>query len=159
VIDKDGGQVGVLPLTEALMRAEQAGLDLVEIAPSAEPPVCKIIDFGKYRYQLTKKEKEQKKSQHQVKVKEIKLKPNTDEHDLMVKIRHSKEFIAKGNKVRITCVFRGREMLHTEFGRKVIDRMCEDLSDVATPESPAKMLGRSMSVVLAPGAKKKTANS
>ena len=159
MIDKDGGQVGVLPLTEALMRAEQAGLDLVEIAPSAEPPVCKIIDFGKYRYQLTKKEKEQKKSQHQVKVKEIKLKPNTDEHDLMVKIRHSKEFIAKGNKVRITCVFRGREMLHTEFGRKVIDRMCEDLSDVATPESPAKMLGRSMSVVLAPGAKKKTANS
>ena len=159
MIDKDGGQVGVLTLPEALQKAELAGLDLVEIAPSAEPPVCKIIDFGKYRYQLTKKEKEQKKSQHQVKVKEVKLKPNTDEHDLMVKIKHSREFIAKGNKVRITCVFRGREMLHTEFGRRIIDRMCEDLSDVAAPESPARMLGRSMSVVLAPGAKKKTANS
>ncbi len=159
VIDKDGGQVGVLTLAEALTKAEQAGLDLVEIAPSAEPPVCKIIDFGKYRYQLTKKEKEQKKSQHQVKVKEIKIKPNTDEHDLMTKMKHSREFIAKGNKVRITCVFRGREMLHPEFGMRIIDRMCEDLSDVATPESPAKMLGRNLSVVLAPGAKKKTANS
>ncbi len=141
------------------MRAEQDGLDLVEIAPSAEPPVCKIIDFGKYRYQLTKKEKEQKKTQHQVKVKEIKIKPNTDDHDLMVKVKHSREFIAKGNKVRITCVFRGREMLHPEFGKRMIDRMCEDLADVATLEAPAKMLGRSMSIVLAPGAKKKTANS
>ena len=115
VIDKDGGQVGVLTLAEALAKAESVGLDLVEIAPSAEPPVCKIIDFGKYRYQLTKKEKEQKKSQHQVKVKEIKIKPNTDEHDLMTKIKHAKEFIAKGNKVRLTCIFRGREMLHTEL--------------------------------------------
>ncbi len=110
VIDKDGGQVGVLTLAEALAKAEAAGLDLVEIAPSAEPPVCKIIDFGKYRYQLTKKEKEQKKSQHQVKVKEIKIKPNTDEHDLVTKMKHAREFIAKGNKVRLTCVFRGREM-------------------------------------------------
>lgn len=148
-----------MTLAEALMRAEQDGLDLVEIAPSAEPPVCKIIDFGKYRYQLTKKEKEQKKTQHQVKVKEIKIKPNTDDHDLMVKVKHSREFIAKGNKVRITCVFRGREMLHPEFGKRMIDRMCEDLADVATLEAPAKMLGRSMSIVLAPGAKKKTANS
>lgn len=148
-----------MTLAEALTRAEQEGLDLVEIAPSAEPPVCKIIDFGKYRYQLTKKEKEQKKTQHQVKVKEIKIKPNTDDHDLMVKVKHSREFIAKGNKVRITCVFRGREMLHPEFGRRMIDRICEDLADVATLEAPAKMLGRSMSIVLAPGAKKKTANS
>ncbi len=159
VIDQDGAQLGVLTVVEALTKAELAGLDLVEIAPSAEPPVCKIIDFGKYRYQLTKKEKEQKKSQHQVKVKEVKIKPNTDDHDLMVKIKHSREFIAKGNKVRLTCVFRGREMLHPEFGRRLVDRICEDLSDVATPESPAKMLGRSLSVVLAPGAKKKTANT
>jgi translation initiation factor IF-3 len=159
VIDSDGGQVGVVTLAEALAKAEQAGLDLVEIAPSAEPPVCKIIDFGKYRYQLTKKEKEQKKTQHQVKVKEIKIKPNTDDHDLEVKTRHAKEFIAKGNKVRITCVFRGREMLHTEFGMRNIQRICTELSESATPESPPKMLGRSLSVVLAPGAKKKTANS
>jgi translation initiation factor IF-3 len=148
-----------LTLAEALAKAEQAGLDLVEIAPSAEPPVCKIIDFGKYRYQLTKKEKEQKKSQHQVKVKEVKIKPNTDDHDLKVKMKHSREFIAKGNKVRITCVFRGREMLHPEFGMRLIDRICEEMSDIAAPESPAKMLGRSLSIVLAPGAKKKTANS
>jgi translation initiation factor IF-3 len=158
VIDKDGGQVGVLTLAEALAKAEAAGLDLVEIAPSAEPPVCKIIDFGKYRYQLTKKEKEQKKSQHQVKVKEIKIKPNTDEHDLTTKTKHAREFIAKGNKVRLTCMFRGREMLHPEFGQRVMRRMCDDLSDVASPESPPKMLGRNLSIVLTPGAKKKTAN-
>ena len=159
VIDHDGGQAGVLTLAEALAKAEAAGLDLVEIAPSAEPPVCKIIDFGKYRYQLTKKEKEQKKSQHQVKVKEIKIKPNTDDHDLMVKTRHAKEFISSGNKVRLTCVFRGREMMHPEFGRRNVQRICDELADIATPESPARMLGRSLSVVLAPGAKKKTANS
>jgi translation initiation factor IF-3 len=156
VIDKDGGQLGVLTLIDALTRAEAAGLDLVEIAPGAEPPVCKIIDYGKYRYQQTKKEKENKKSQHVVKVKEIKVKPNTDEHDLLTKLRHAREFIIKGNKVRITCMFRGREMLHTEFGQKVMQRMCNELSDVATPESPPKMLGRSLSVVLAPGGKKKS---
>ena len=159
VIDENGEQLGIMTLAEALLKADQAGLDLVEIAPSAEPPVCKIIDFGKYRYQLTKKEKEQKKSQHQVKVKEIKMKPNTDEHDLVVKINHAKEFIAKGNKVRVTCVFRGREMQHPEFGQRLVNRFCDDLSEVAAPESPAKMLGRNMSVVLAPGAKKKATNS
>ncbi|MEN9344414.1 MAG: translation initiation factor [Chlamydiota bacterium] len=144
-----------MALPEAQMRAEQLGLDLVEIAPNAEPPVCKIVDFGKYRYQLTKKEKEQKKSQHHVKVKEIKLKPNTDEHDLVVKIKHAKKFIAEGNKVRVTCVFRGRETQHPEFGKQVIDRVCNDLSDIATPESPARLQGRMMATVLAPGGKKK----
>jgi translation initiation factor IF-3 len=159
VIDKDGGQLGVLSLLEALMKAEEVGLDLVEISASSDPPVCKIIDYGKLRYQQTKKEKESKKSQHQVKVKEVKLKPNTDEHDVGVKLKHAREFIIKGNKVRITCVFRGREMMHPEFGQKIVNRMCEELSDVATPESPPKMLGRSLSVVLAPGAKKKAANT
>ncbi len=154
VIDKDGNQLGVLTLIDALTRAEQAGLDLVEIAPNAVPPVCKIIDFGKYRYEQAKKEKESRKSQHQVKVKEVKLKPNTDEHDLQTKLRHAREFIAKGNKVRITCVFRGREMMHPEFGRRVVQKLCEELSDIATPESPAKLLGRNLSVVLAPGGKK-----
>jgi translation initiation factor IF-3 len=155
VIDKDGNQLGVLTLLDALNRAEMVGLDLVEIAPSADPPVCKIIDFGKYRYQQTKKEKEGKKSQHQVKVKEIKIKPNTDEHDLQTKLRHAKEFIAKGNKVKITCIFRGREMAHPEFGEKVVQRMCTDLGDIATPESSPKLFGKALSVVLAPGAKKK----
>jgi translation initiation factor IF-3 len=155
VIDKDGEQLGVLPLIEAMSRAEQAGLDLVEIAPNAEPPVCKIVDYGKFRYQLTKKEKESKKSQHQVKVKEIKLKPNTDEHDIQTKLKHAREFLVKGNKVRITCVFRGREMMHPEFGERIIHKMIEDLSDVATPESNAKMLGKALSLVLAPGGTKK----
>ena len=155
VIDKDGNQLGVLTIAEALSRAESAGLDLIEIAPNAEPPVCKIIDYGKYRYQLTKKEKENKKAQHQVKVKEIKVKPNTDEHDVETKLKHAKEFISKGNKVRLTCVFRGREMMHPEFGQGVIKRMIEALAEIAAPESPAKMLGRNLSVVLAPGGKKK----
>ena len=154
VIDSDGSQVGILPLSEAIMKAEGAGLDLVEISPAADPPVCKIIDYGKYRYQQTKKEKEQKKTQHQIKVKEIKLKPNTSEHDLTTKIKHAREFIVKGNKVKVTCMFRGREMAHPEFGQKVIERICNDLSDIATPESSAKLFGRNLMVVLAPGGKK-----
>lgn len=156
VIDNDGSQVGVLVLSDALAKAEQAGLDLVEISPSADPPVCKIIDYGKFRYQQTKKEKEQKKTQHQIKVKEIKIKPNTSEHDLTTKIKHAREFIAKGNKVKLTCVFRGREMAHPEFGEKVVSRICDDLADIATPESSAKLFGRSLTVVLSPGGKKKT---
>ncbi len=155
VIDRDGNQLGVLTLLDALQRAEQVGLDLVEIAASADPPVCKIIDFGKYRYQQTKKEKESKKGQHQVKVKEVKIKPTTDEHDLQTKMRHAREFIQKGNKVKITCTYRGREMLHQEIGLRVVQRLCNDLADIATPESPPKMFGRALSVVLAPGVKKK----
>jgi len=156
VIDQDGNQVGVIAIAEAWTKADAAGLDLVEIAPSADPPVCKIIDYGKYRYQLTKKEKEQKKGAHQVKVKEIKIKPNTDEHDLQTKIKHTREFIANGNKVRLTCTFRGREMMHTEIGMASIKRMIEEISDIATPEAFPKMMGRNLSVVIAPGAKKKT---
>ena len=156
VIDQDGNQVGVIAIAEAWTKADAAGLDLVEIAPSADPPVCKVIDYGKYRYQLTKKEKEQKKGTHQVKVKEIKIKPNTDAHDLQTKIKHAREFIAKGNKVRLTCTFRGREMMHTEIGMAAIKRMIDELADIATPEAFAKMMGRNLSVVVAPGAKKKT---
>ncbi len=155
VIDQDGGQLGVLSLTEALAKAELVGLDLVEIAANAEPPVCKIIDYGKYRYQVTKKDREGKKSQHQVKVKEIKIKPTTDDHDIQVKVKHAREFIAKGNKVRVTCTFRGRELMHPEIGRKAVQAICEALSDVATPEMEAKLLGKNLSTVLAPGVKKK----
>lgn len=157
VLDKEGELLGILPLIEAMSRAEQAGLDLVEIAPNAEPPVCKIIDYGKFRYQLVKKEKENKKAQHQVKVKEIKLKPNTDEHDVQTKLKHAREFLMKGNKVRITCVFRGREMLHTEFGTRVVQKMCETLNEVGTPESSPRLLGKALSVVIAPGGTKKKA--
>lgn len=155
VIDKDGQQLGVLTLTDAIARAELVGLDLVEIAANAEPPVCKIIDFGKYRYQQVKKEKENKKSQHQVKLKEVKVKPNTDDHDLETKLRHARDFIAKGNKVKITCTYRGREMAHPEFGLRVVQKLCEKLADIAAPEAPPKMFGRALNVIVAPGAKKK----
>lgn len=155
VIDKDGTQLGVLTIHQALMKAEEDGLDLIEIAPNVEPPVCKITDYGKFRYQQTKKEKESKKAQHQVKVKEVKLKPNTDDHDLLTKMRQARDFITKGNKVRLSCVFRGREMQHPEFGQRIIDRFCEGLADISSLEAPAKMMGKTLSVVLAPGGKKK----
>lgn len=155
VISQTGEQLGVMALYEALAKAEEAGLDLVEIVPGSVPPVCKIINYGKFRYDQTKREKESKKSQHQVKVKEVKLKPNIDDHDLQTKIRHAKDFIAKGNKVKVTCMFRGRELMHPEIGERVVKEFCEELEEIAMAESPAKMLGRMLSVVLAPGAKKK----
>ena len=156
VISETGSQVGVISLRDAQIMAHEAGLDLVEISPNANPPVCKIIDYGKYRYQKTKKEKEGKKSQHQVKVKEIKVKPNIDVHDYQTKLKHAKEFLTKGNKVRVTCSFRGREMLHTELGDKLLERFCGDLEEYSVIEAPKKRMGRSMSLVLAPALKKKT---
>lgn len=155
LISQDGEQVGIVSLQEALNMADDAGLDLVEIVPTSTPPVCKIINFGKFRYDQTKREKENKKAQHQIKVKEVKIKPNIDIHDLETKMRHAKEFLAKGNKVKITCTFRGREMVHTEIGEKIVRKMVEDLDDFATAESPAKMLGRTLGVVLVPSVKKK----
>lgn len=155
VIGHTGEQIGVISIQEALAMADAEGLDLVEIVPGSVPPVCKIINFGKFRYDQTKREKESKKSQHQVKVKEIKLKPNTDVHDLNTKARHARDFIAKGNKVKVTCTFRGREMAHPEIGEKMMQQFCSDLEDVAMQESPMKMMGRMLIAVLAPGAKKK----
>lgn len=155
VISEQGEQIGVLALYEALAKAEEAGLDLVEIVSTSSPPVCKIINYGKFRYDQTKREKESKKSQHQVKVKEIKLKPNIDVHDLETKTKHARDFLTKGNKVKITCTFRGREMMHPEFGEQLVRKLCEELEDVSTIEAPAKMFGRALTAVLAPGGKKK----
>ena len=155
VITHTGEQIGVLTLHEALARAEEEGLDLVEISSGSNPPVCKIINYGKFRYDQTKREKESKKAQHQVKVKEIKIKPNIDIHDLETKIRHAREFITKGNKVKVTCMFRGREMAHPEIGDKLLRKVCEDLDDIAMVESPSKLFGRMLIVILAPGGKKK----
>ena len=153
VISKDGKQVGILTLIDAQKLADEDELDLVEIAPNASPPVCKIIDYGKYKYQQIKKEKESRKAQHQVKIKEIKFKPNIDTHDFLTKEKHAKEFIEKGYKVRITCTFRGREMLHVERGEKVIKRLVDDLKDIAVVEAPVKLMGKNMSTVLAPTGK------
>lgn len=153
LIADDGSQLGIVSIRDALKKAEEANLDLVEIAPQAKPPVCKIMNFGKYRYQQTKKEKESKKSQHQVRVKEIKLKPNIDVHDLQTKTKHAKDFLLKGNKVRVSCMFRGREMLHVDLGEKVVNSVFEELQDIAVIEFPLKMAGRTMSLVLAPKGK------
>lgn len=147
--------MGIIALYEALAMAEEQGLDLVEIVPGSNPPVCKIMNFGKFRYDQSKREKENKKAQHQIKVKEIKLKPNIDVHDLETKTRHARDFLASGNKVKVTCTFRGREMMHPEIGEKIVREMCQELEDVSTPESPPKMMGRMLLVVLAPGSKKK----
>jgi len=155
LIDQDGEQVGVIALQEALNRADDAGLDLVEVVSTSVPPVCKIMNYGKFRYDQTKREKENKKAQHQVKVKEVKVKPNIDQHDLDTKMRHAREFIEKGNKVKITCTFRGREMVHTEIGEKIVREIVEGLDDVSAAESPPKMLGRTLGVVLVPSVKKK----
>lgn len=154
VIGADGQQVGIIATRDALQMAQDAGLDLVEVAPQSQPPVCKIIDYGKFRYDQTKREKESKKTQHQVKVKEIKLKPNIDEHDFLTKLKKGREFLEKGNKVKLTCFFRGREMAHPDIGKKVVQRFCDELADVGTLEAPLKMMGRSLTSVIAPGGKK-----
>lgn len=159
VISQTGEQIGVLTLHEALAKADEAGLDLVEIAAGSNPPVCKIINYGKFRYDQTKREKESKKAQHQIKVKEIKLKPNISQHDLETKTQHVRDFLIKGNKVKISCTFRGREMMHTDIGQKLMQKLCDDLEDIATPEAPLKLLGRALTVVLAPGGKKKKESS
>ncbi|MEM8727747.1 MAG: translation initiation factor IF-3 [Chlamydiota bacterium] len=155
LIGKDGKQVGIVSNAEAQSYAQKSGLDLVEISPKAMPPVCKIVDYGKYRYQLTKKERESKKGQHQAKLKEVKVKPNIDKHDLQVKIKRAREFIEKGNKVRVTCTFRGREMIRPELGQQVANGIAIELGDVAQTETLPKQMGRNYSLVLAPIGKKK----
>lgn len=154
VIGQDGELLGVMSPYDAIKMAEEVGLDLVEIAPNAAPPVCKIIDFGKYRYRQAKKDKESKKCQHQIKVKEIKIKPNIDSNDLQTKIKMAREFLLKGNKVRVTCMFRGREMLHMDLGEKVLRQMVSELEEAAVIEAPVKVMGRFMSLGLAPKGKK-----
>ena len=159
VITESGEQLGIMFIREALLKAEEAGLDLVEIAPTAKPPVVKIIDYGKFRYHQQKKEKDSKKAQVQIRVKEIKLKPNIDIHDFQTKLKHARDFIIKGNKVRISIMFRGREMLHIDIGQKVVMQFCNDLSDIAIVEAYPKMMGRTMTTVLAPSGKRpKTAS-
>lgn len=154
VITEDGQQLGILTFREALAKAEEMGMDLVEIAPTAKPPVAKIIDYGKLRYHQAKKEKESKKAQVVIKVKEIKLKPNIDTHDFQTKMKHARDFLLKGNKVRISIMFKGREMLHINLGEKVVRQFCEDLSDIAVIEAYPKLLGRTMTTVLSPSGKK-----
>lgn len=148
MIGQSGEQLGIMPAKEALRLAQEADLDLVKIAPMAKPPVCKIIDYGKYRYELVRKEKEAKKKQKTVEVKEIRLSPNIETNDLNTKINAAKKFITKGNKVKITLRFRGREMAHMQNSRHILDDFAEELSDIAMVEKAPKLEGRSMSIVL-----------
>ena len=148
VIAENGDQLGVMPVKEAMKLAQEAELDLVKIAPKAQPPVCKIIDYGKYRYELARKEKEAKKKQKTVEVKEVRISPNIDTNDLNTKVNNAKKFIAKGNKVKVTLRFRGREMAHMQASKHILDDFAQMLGDIAVIEKPAKMEGRSMSMVL-----------
>ena len=148
VIGENGEQLGIMSSREAMKLAQEAELDLVKIAPKAQPPVCKIIDYGKYRYELARKEKEAKKKQKTVEVKEVRLSPNIETNDLNTKVNNAKKFISKGNKVKVTLRFRGREMAHIQQSKHILDDFAKLLEDVAVVEKPAKLEGRSMSMVL-----------
>ena len=150
LIDPDGKQLGVIPLTEALEAAASHGLDLVEVAPNVSPPVCRIMDYGRYKYQQNKKLQEAKKRQSTFQVKEIKLRPRTGEHDFQVKMRHVKRFLDGRDKVKVTVIFRGREMAHTEAGVELLQRVVEETSEFAVVEQEARKEGRIMVMVLAP---------
>lgn len=148
LVSEDGEQLGIMSSREALKMAMDAELDLVKIAPMVKPPVCKIIDYGKFKYEQTQKDKEAKKKQKTVELKEVRLSPNIDTNDLNTKVNNAKKFIAKGNKVKVTLRFRGREMAHIQQSRHVLDDFARMLSDIAVIEKPAKLEGRSMSIVL-----------
>ena len=149
-IDPEGNQLGVLSTSEALARAEEFGLDLVEVQPNVDPPVCKILDYGKYKYEAQKRANEARKKQKVIDVKENKLRPNIDEHDYQVKMRSVQKFLAGGDKVKVTLRFRGREMAHQELGAGVLTRVRDETEELAKVESMPKMEGRQMIMVLAP---------
>jgi translation initiation factor IF-3 len=144
VVDAQGEMIGIHPTQEALRMAEEAGLDLVEIAPNAAPPVCRIMDYGKFKYEKSKKVKEAKKKQHVMHLKEIKLHPKTGQHDYGFKMDHARKFLMKGDRVKVTVVFRGREITHMEYGQRLLVRMENDLEDIASPEIRYKREGRNL---------------
>jgi translation initiation factor IF-3 len=150
LIDEAGNQKGIVPTIEALRMARDAGVDLVEVAPQAQPPVCKLLDFGKYKFELEKRSRESRKHQKQVRIKEIRMQPKIDDHDLEFKTRHIREFLDEGNKVKVTIRFRGRELAHTELGKDVLDGILAKLGDDFQLERAAQMEGRTMSLLLNP---------
>ncbi len=148
LIDDEGEQRGIVPTAEAQAIAEEAGLDLVEVAPNADPPVCKLLDYGKFKYNAQKKASEARKRQKTIDVKEVKMRPGIDRHDYDVKMRSIVKFLEDGDKVKLTLRFRGREMVHQEIGRRVLDRVCDDLGDAVKVEQWPKMEGRQMTMVM-----------
>ncbi len=152
VIDEDGTQLGVMNIHQARKHAVDKELDLVEVAPNERPPVCKILDYGKYKYQQAKKDTSKQRT---ISLKEIKVRPQTDEHDLAFKMKNARKFLGQGHKLKVTMFFRGREIVHKSIGRKLIDRIIEELSDIATVIQHAKMEGNRMIIIMVPGADKK----
>jgi translation initiation factor IF-3 len=150
VVGPEGDQIGVMAIRDALARAEEEGLDLVEIAPQADPPVCRIMDWGKYRFENSKKAQAARKKQKQIQIKEVKFRPGTDDHDYDVKMRNLKRFIDEGNKVKVTLRFRGREMAHQELGRDLLKRVETDTADETVVEQFPRMEGRQMVMMLSP---------
>jgi translation initiation factor IF-3 len=159
VIGVDGKQMGVISLSEALNLARAAGVDLVEIAPTATPPVCRVVDYGKYRYEQAKKEKESKKHQHASTVKEVQLSPRIDPHDLGVKTDHAIDFLCEDMKVKVTLKFRGREMQHTEFGFQVIKKFLENIAPYGHPDFQPKLIGKGINVMISPLPRNKRAKN
>lgn len=150
VIDSEGKQLGILTLQEALREAGEAGLDLVEVAPNSAPPVCRVMDYGKFRYQQSKKLQVAKKHQATIQLKEIRLRPKTEEHDLQVKLRHIKRFLEENNKVKVTMMFRGREIAYTDMGRKIMEGILSELEENGVIDQHPKLEGRSMVMIVAP---------
>ena len=155
IIGADGSQLGIMSASQALDIAAEKNLDLVKIAPNAVPPVCKIMDYGKYRFELTKKEKEQRKNQKVVDTKEVRLTPNIDDHDFYTKVNNAKKFLKSGNKVKVTVRFRGREVTHSSLGENILNRFGAETQDVGTVDKQPKMEGRNMSMFISPKAGEK----
>lgn len=150
LIGADGEQAGILPTAEALERAQAAGLDLVEVSGTSKPPVCRIMDYGRYKYEASKKKKEARKKQHSTELKEMRFRPKVETHDYEFKTKHIREFLEEGNKVKVYVMFRGREMAHTEFGRTLLERVAEDMKELATVDAPPRQEGRRMNMSLSP---------
>ncbi len=149
-MDVDGSQVGVVPTREALNLAQQRGLDLVEISPQAQPPVCRVMDYGKFKFEQAKKEKQSKKNQSNTKVKEVKYHTNVEEHDYQTKLRHIRDFLGEGHRVKVSLMFRGRENAHQELGYEVVRRVVADVADIAVADREPQKLGRFLSVLINP---------
>jgi translation initiation factor IF-3 len=150
VISDEGDQLGIMPLTEALKAAREAGLDLVEVAPEAAPPVCRIMDFGRYKYLLSKKSAESRKKSTVIEIKEVKFRPKTGEHDYQFKLRNIQKFLAEKNKVKVSMMFRGREIAHADLGQNLLERVLKDMAETVQMEQTPKLEGRSMVMILAP---------
>lgn len=150
VIAADGAQLGIMDVETALAAAVEQGLDLVEVAPLARPPVVRIMDYGKFKFEQAKMARQAKKKQHVIHLKEVKYRPGIDDHDFETKTRHARRFLEEGNKVKVTLMFRGRQIAHPELGKLVVDRVAQELADLAKIESPSMMEGKSMTMILAP---------